>query len=188
MIEMVEAPPVTPTATARGLGLRTRRGWVFRDVDLEAGPGELVAVTGPAGSGRTSLLLALAGRLKTTDGTVRVAGTAALGHVPGVHEPEPALTVAEHVEERLLLLGKAPRGRRKRSAKAREILRETFYPGDADTLGRDLDAYHAHRLGLTLALMTDPDLIVVVDADVALTADERRALVAALYSTGATVI
>ena len=82
---------------ARGLGARTRRGWVFRDVDLDVEAGERLTVTGPAGSGRTSLLLALAGCFKTSDGSVHRRGVVALGHVPGVHEPEPALTVAEHI-------------------------------------------------------------------------------------------
>ncbi|PWU59692.1 ABC transporter ATP-binding protein, partial [Micromonospora globispora] len=87
---------------ASGLGLRTRRGWVYRDVDLTAEAGELHAVTGPPGSGRTSLLLALAGRFPHTEGGLRRRGPAALGQVAGVHEPDPTLTVAEHIQERLL--------------------------------------------------------------------------------------
>ena len=57
-----------PVLSVHELGLQTRRGWVFRDVSLEVEPGELVAVTGPAGSGRTSLLLALAGHFRTSHG------------------------------------------------------------------------------------------------------------------------
>src|SRR5256885_10204398 len=91
--------------TAQGLGLRTRRGWVFRDVDLTVEPGELVTLTGPAGSGRTSLLLALAGHFRTTAGTRRLAGRAGIGLVPRINEPEPGLTAAEHVRERQLLVG-----------------------------------------------------------------------------------
>src|SRR5690348_6780189 len=94
--------------SADGLGLRTRRGWVFRDVSLRVEPGELVAVTGPAGSGRTSLLLALAGHFRTTEGTYALAGRAGVGLVPGLNEPERGLTAAEHVQERLLLLGRRP--------------------------------------------------------------------------------
>src|SRR5690349_4327357 len=93
--------------SARGLGMRTRRGWIFRPVDLDANAGDLVALTGPSGSGRTSLLLALAGRFATNHGTVTRTGTAALGYVRDVTDPEAGLTVAEHVEERLLLLGRA---------------------------------------------------------------------------------
>src|SRR5689334_4445301 len=94
-----------PVVSAHGLGLRTRRGWVFRDVTLDVAPGELRALTGPAGSGRTSLLLALAGRFKITDGRLERHGRAALAYVPGVTDPDPNLTVGEHVAERRLLLG-----------------------------------------------------------------------------------
>jgi ABC-2 type transport system ATP-binding protein len=153
-----------PVVSARGLGLRTRRGWVFRDVDLDVAPGELVAVTGAAGSGRTSLLLALAGRFTITDGSLERHGRAALAHVPGVTEPDPNLTVAEHVQERLLLLG------RRRGPTARVLL------DNPDTLARDLSSLERHRLGLTLARLEDPDLILLDDADTGLSAAERDQL------------
>ncbi len=53
--------------TAEEFGLRGPRGWAFRDVGLDAEPGALIAVEGPSGSGRTSLLLALTGRMKATE-------------------------------------------------------------------------------------------------------------------------
>ncbi len=79
---------------------------MFRDVDLDVEPGELVALTGPAGSGRTSLLLALAGAFRTTAGTRRMDGRAGIGFVPRINEPESGRTAGEHVRERLLLLGR----------------------------------------------------------------------------------
>lgn len=120
-----------PVLTTDGFGLHSRRGWVFRDVNLSVSGGDLVALTGASGSGRTSLLLALTGhfviprrrwranagrrrgagggilrRATYGEGTMRLTGPAALGCVPGVYEPEPGLTVAEHVAERRLLLGR----------------------------------------------------------------------------------
>ncbi|MFG3555654.1 ATP-binding cassette domain-containing protein [Micromonospora sp. NPDC047557] len=91
---------------ARGLGLRTSRGWVFRGVDLAVKAGELHAIVGAPGSGRTSLLLALANRFPTSEGQLELRAAAALGQVAGVHEPDPELTVAEHISERLSLLGR----------------------------------------------------------------------------------
>jgi ABC-2 type transport system ATP-binding protein len=180
-----------PVVSARGLGLRTRRGWIFRDVDLDVKPGELVALTGPSGSGRTSLLLALAGRFVTNQGTVERCGPAALGYVPDVSEPEPGLTVAEHVEERLLLCrpGSAPTegpgasgnsaGRaRWRRAYRKELVTAALddYPGDPGELIRNLDTYHRHLLGLVLARIENPRLVVVDDADADLSATERAEL------------
>jgi ABC-2 type transport system ATP-binding protein len=158
--------------SARDLGLRTRRGWVFRGVDLDVEAGELVTLTGGAGSGRTSLLLALAGNFVTSTGTVERAGRVALGQVAGVHDPEPALTVAELVRERLLLLGRA--GGRPTSARVAEIL--DGYPAGPGILGRDLDPYLRHLLMLRLAQLNRPTLIAVDDVDVALSGAERTAL------------
>ena len=45
---------------ARGLGLRTSAGWVYRGIDLEVPAGSLAVVTGPARSGKTALLLTVA--------------------------------------------------------------------------------------------------------------------------------
>ncbi|MER7332459.1 MULTISPECIES: ABC transporter ATP-binding protein [unclassified Micromonospora] len=186
---------------ARGLGLRTRRGWVFRDVDLTAAAGELHAVTGPPGSGRTSLLLALAGRFPTTEGRLVRHGPAALGQVAGVHEPDPALTVAEHVQERLLLLGPVPRRRRQRvpvaALRARRAYRRAYRrdavaaaiagagltgdaPLDPDTRGRDLTPLQRQVLGLVLATLGGPRLIVADDVDAGCDAPERARLWATL--------
>ncbi|MGW0079993.1 ATP-binding cassette domain-containing protein [Streptomyces cellulosae] len=100
---------------ADGLGLKGPRGWAFRDVSVDAGPGALIAVTGPSGSGRTCLLLALTGRMKPTEGRAVVGGLelprrmaavrrrSGLAHVAGVTDLEPALTVAEHLREQELL-------------------------------------------------------------------------------------
>lgn len=177
------------TVRAAELGLRTRRGWLFRDVSADVGPGELVAVTGPAGSGRTSLLLAVAGRFAFDHGTLAVAGhalpgaaaavqrLAALGYVAGAHGPEPALTAAEHVTERLALLGLPRRdGRTRGRAYARALLAASAYDGDPDALGRDLGPYHRQALCLALARLARPRLVVVDDVDVGLDTAERAAL------------
>ncbi|MFC4145463.1 ATP-binding cassette domain-containing protein [Micromonospora mangrovi] len=175
---------------ATGLGLRTRRGWVYRDVDLTAEAGELHAVTGPPGSGRTSLLLALAGRFPHTDGELRRRGPAALGQVAGVHEPDPTLTVAEHLQERLLLLGPVPRRRRQlvpvAAVRARRAYRRdafaaaiagagfTDVPLDPDVYGRDLTPVQRQVLGLVLASLSGPSLIVADDVDAGSDAPERQ--------------
>ena len=159
-----------PVVTAQELGIRTRRGWVFRGVDLEVEPGGFVALTGPSGSGRTSLLLALAGAFRTTAGTRRLAGRAGIGLVPGINEPEPGLTAAEHVRERLLLLGRA-------DDPARVL---DGLGVDPATLGRDLTPYQRQRLMLALATMGYPELVVADDVDLGLSAAERAELWQAL--------
>ncbi|MFE1149346.1 ATP-binding cassette domain-containing protein [Streptomyces albidoflavus] len=148
-------PPGGAAVEAEGIGLKGPRGWVFREVTVEAAPGSVVALTGASGTGRTCLLLALTGRMKLTEGEARIGGlrlrkqaaavrrTAALAHVPGVDDLEPSLTVGEHLRERVLLqrrYGTAPlaalkaalRPPRQRRAEARRVHDEALAAAGLD--------------------------------------------------------
>ncbi|MBC3763399.1 metal ABC transporter ATP-binding protein [Quadrisphaera oryzae] len=82
------APGRGPVLSLRGAGLRYGEHEVWRDLDLDVHPGELVAVLGPNGSGKTSLVRAVLGQQPLTDGSVEVqgraprAGSASIGYVP----------------------------------------------------------------------------------------------------------
>ncbi|MET8232284.1 ATP-binding cassette domain-containing protein [Micromonospora sp. NPDC005298] len=196
---------------ARGLGLRTRRGWVFRGVDLAVRAGEVHAIVGPPGSGRTSLLLALADRFPTSEGELRHHAPAALGLVAGVHEPDPELTVAEHITERLLLLGRrvglaasAPGARpggppwRRRTGRRDAATAAIESAGlgaeallDPARRGRDLTPVQRQVLGLTLAALSGPGLILADDIDAGTDSAERALLwtiLGGLASRGVAVV
>ncbi|MFF9212729.1 MULTISPECIES: ATP-binding cassette domain-containing protein [unclassified Streptomyces] len=187
---------------ARGLGLKGPRGWAFRGIDIDAEPGALIAITGPSGSGRTCLLLALTGRMRPTEGSATVGGhrvprgmaalrrVSALAHVPGVTDLDPALTVGEHLRERALLQRRfgdglrsllRPRAERAATAAGRVDaalaaaglgLRDL--PKGPRTAVRDLERLEALRLSVALALIGRPGLLGVDDADLKL-ADAERA-------------
>jgi ABC-2 type transport system ATP-binding protein len=154
--------------TATGAGVRHHRQWLVQGLDLRIEPGETVAVVGPPGSGRTSALLALARRLRLSAGKIEITGTASLGHVPGVVEPEPVFTVTEHIRERLALLG---RGRDTDVA---------LHGLDPELRGRELTPYQRQVLGLILAGLNEPSVIALDGVDAGLDAGERTALWALL--------
>lgn len=154
---------------------------VFEGVSLRAGGGTLTAVTGPTGSGRTSALLTLAGRMKPTAGTLAVAGhtrrrairkVAALALVDGVTDFDRALTVGEHLRER---------GRR-----------QPYDTGlDVRARAGELDREQRVRLGLTLALLDRPQVIVADNVDAGLPLERQAAvweLLAELAGTGIAVV
>lgn len=195
---------VGAAVSAEGLGLRGPRGWVYRDVDLEAAPGTLTVLGGPAGSGRSSLLLTLAGRMKPGTGLADVAGLrlprqaaavrriAALGPVPGVNDLEGPLTVAEHLRERRLLHvgGRTPR-RSVDQVLALTGLAVRELPKGLHTPVRELGPLPTLRLSVALALLGRPLLLCVDDTDVRLTAAEREtawALLRGLADDGTTVL
>lgn len=89
-----------------GCGIRCVRGGreVFSRLDFEASSGEALAVTGPNGSGKTSLLRLIAGLLTIADGSIGLEGGEAeltlpeqahyLGHRDAL---KPALSVTENL-------------------------------------------------------------------------------------------
>ncbi|WP_405808850.1 ATP-binding cassette domain-containing protein [Streptomyces sp. NBC_00210] len=187
--------------TAEDFGLKGPRGWTFRSVSIKAEPGSLIAIEGPSGSGRTCLLLALAGRMRPTEGHAEIGGLplprkmaavrriSALGPVTGVSELDPALTVAEHLRERGLLqrhfdgsLRTLLRPRAERAAATRSRIDEALEAAGLDlaalpkgerTAVRDLERLEALRLSVALALIGRPRLLAVDDVDLKLSDTDR---------------
>jgi ABC-type multidrug transport system ATPase subunit len=171
-------------------------------VDFTAPAGSFVAIEGPSGSGRTCLLLALTGRMRATEGHAEVGGLplpkklagvrriSALGPVAGVSDLDPAFTVAEHLRERALLqrrfdgslrslftkpsVRKAAARARIDAAMAAVGLDLAALPKGERTSVRDLERLEGLRLSVGLALMTEPRLLAVDDADLKLSDAERE--------------
>lgn len=72
-------PDLTPRLEAHGLCSGYGARAVIRDVNLSVAPGELVALLGANGVGKTTTMLALAGELPASAGEVRVDGSTAKG-------------------------------------------------------------------------------------------------------------
>ena len=80
--------PATPAIQLRGAALRFGERTLWGDLTLDVAPGEFLAVLGPNGSGKTSLLKVLLGLQALSDGTVEVTGrtprrgSSAVGYIP----------------------------------------------------------------------------------------------------------
>ncbi|WP_432506369.1 ATP-binding cassette domain-containing protein [Kineococcus arenarius] len=193
---------------ARDLTLRSGGRDVLTGVDVDVPVGSMLVVRGRAGSGKTSLLLTLAGRMRPTSGTLRVLGhdlpaqaravrrRAALAEVRGVNDLDDALTVEQHVAERLVLHQPwwRPWTGRGRVDELLDRVERTFdvpaapgaVPGAAAPgLHRrefvsDVDPLERMALGVVLALVGRPDVLVVDDVDSLRRVEDRRRAWAAL--------
>jgi ABC-2 type transport system ATP-binding protein len=168
-----EPEPEPPLVRADGLGLRTRRGWVFRNVDLALPARSVTALAGPAGSGRSMLLLTLAGRARPTDGTLTVAGegrrahirqAVAVARITDAVELEPELRLADHIREAKLL------SREFDYPWARELTGLTV---DSATLVSDLAADDLALFAVAVAVAGRPRVLVVDDVDLSASAAQQ---------------
>ncbi|MFT4189835.1 MAG: MMPL family transporter [Aeromicrobium sp.] len=174
--------------TASGLTLETSEGIVYNDVNLILPRGDWLVVHGPDGSGKTALLLTLAGRMAFTAGRLRVAGrllphesgavrkVAALGETRGVNELDGHLGVDQHIAERFAISAFGLWVPRRRVDRVRDRLERALaeahdeagllYPGlDGKRLVSTLSRMERIALGATLALVSEPELLVLDDAD-----------------------
>ena len=71
-----------PVLSARGIGLQRGGRWLFRDLDLDLYAGEFLAIVGPSGVGKTTLLSCLCGMLKPSEGSVSFKLSGASAHKP----------------------------------------------------------------------------------------------------------
>lgn len=168
---------------AEDLGLRTRRGWVFRHASFEVPGGTLASIAGPAHSGRSALLLSVAGRMRPTEGSVTIDGidvtsdrdrarqAVGVGLFEGLNDLERDLTVADHVRQELTLHPEIGR-----DVDTSSLLREVGLAVDPGTLVEDLTPLEGTLLGVALALVGSPAAIVVDDADRDLGSAERAIL------------
>lgn len=154
-------------------------------VSLAIQPGEFVALVGPSGSGKTSMLAMLAGLLKPSDGTIRIAGEdlttmsesrrtrfrgQAIGFAFQSNNLVPYLNACENVELMLRLNGKLDRKNRMR---AEELLirlglgdRMRNYPGQ-------LSGGQQQRVAIARALIHEPQIVLADEPTASL--DTERA-------------
>jgi PrtD family type I secretion system ABC transporter len=175
---------------------------LLHDVNLEAAPGQVMAVIGPSGSGKTTLARLICGVVEPTAGAVRLDGADLrnwdpvrrgewIGYVPqdvelfdgnvseniarmGPVDTRAVLTAAQHAHVHELLLR---------------------LPGGYDTPvgegGNRLSGGQRQRVALARALYREPALVVMDEPDASLDADGEQALldtIRGLRERGVTVV
>ena len=145
----------------------------LRGLDITVGTGEVAAVIGPSGSGKSSLLRLIAGLDRPSAGTLAVLGDdltdASDGRLArhrrdrvGVVEQHyrralsPYLTVADAIALPLALRGVAPS---QRKARVRELLERIGLPGRGGALRHQLSGGEQQRVAFAVALATRPPLV-----------------------------
>ena len=107
---------LTPVVELEGVSFGYRAGVrVLEDVSLEVGAGEFVAIAGPNGGGKTTLLRLVLGLERPTTGTVRVfgkpvgkAGRTGRGNLPEEEGRRPLASRIGYLPQRARLVGEAP--------------------------------------------------------------------------------
>jgi putative ABC transport system ATP-binding protein len=176
----------------------------LRQVDLQVGAGEFVAIVGKSGSGKSTLLNMLGGIDRPTSGSVTIGGTAlhglksnalsawrgrTVGFVFQFFQLLPTLTSAENVMLPMDFLGSLPSRERRR--RAEELLERVGVASEADKLPFALSGGQQQRVAIARALANDPPLILADEPTGNLdsaTSAEMFALFANLVEDGRTVV
>ncbi|GAB3120442.1 ATP-binding cassette domain-containing protein [Glaciibacter psychrotolerans] len=194
------------TIWADALALTAKRGRVYGPVNLEIGEGVTV-LCGPSGSGRTSALLTLAGRMRPSSGTAEVLGYAlprqarsvqkktSIAGFDDIDDLEVSVSVGAAVRERRAWL--APWWsivKRPSNSSFAELAQPIF--GDVpipavNTTIWDLNELQSMLLRVTLAQMSNPSVLFVDQIEQVHEPRSRRILwerLGALAETGTAVV
>ena len=144
---------------------------ILRGVDLEINAGEVVALMGRNGVGKTTTLRSITGVLPIRAGTITFAGQridqlapdvrarVGIGYVPQGRDIFPHLTIEENLQ-----IGLVVHGRKGAAAKAALDRVFTLFPVLKDMLSRKggvLSGGQQQQLAIGRALLTNPKLLIL---------------------------
>ena len=154
-------------------------------IDLDVGPGEIVALLGPNGAGKTTTIDMILGFIDPTAGEATVFGlkprrAVAEGKVSAVLQTGGLLgdlTVRETVElVASIYRGTTPAG----ADPVTDVLERTGLSGRGDRLVKVCSGGEQQRLRFALALLADPDLLLLDEPTAGMDVEARRSFWAAM--------
>jgi len=164
------APSTDPVIDIRDLSYRFDREPTLVDVSLQVQPGDFLAIVGPNGGGKTTLLRQILGLLKPDRGSIRIFGkppgqsASRIGYVPQHGNLPPGFPAT--VEE-VVLMGLAhghrhgPLFRRDERERAREAMRRAGVDDLARLRMEELSGGQRQRVLIARALITEPELLLL---------------------------
>ncbi|NUU62269.1 ABC transporter ATP-binding protein [Paenibacillus agri] len=144
---------------------------VLHDINFSVQKGEMVALLGSSGSGKSTMLNLMAGLMKPTEGHIYIADhdivkmsenklsefrRKNIGFIFQAYELITSLTVRENVELPLVFQSVAPSVRKK---KALELLEAVGIPDKADLFPAQLSGGQQQRVSIARSLITEPSVI-----------------------------
>ena len=150
------------------LTLRYGQSQILHGIDLTAVPGEVTAVMGVNGVGKTSLMKAIAGRHPFSGGTISLDGAdlghptafqaakAGIAYVPQGREVFPLLTVTENLQTGFACLGRGQGTIPDRIYDLFPVLADM-----RDRRGGDLSGGQQQQLAIARALVTRPKVLLL---------------------------
>ncbi len=172
---------------ARGLRYIRDGQTILTGVDVTVDPGESLAVTGPSGSGKSSLLAVIAGLVRPAAGEVYLDGapiTGFAGPASGValvlqgYGLVSLLTAAENIEVALRAAGRPAAAA---PGAARAALAELGLEAHADQLVEELSGGQQQRVAVARALALKPKLLIADEPTAELDPAARAVVLARIF-------
>lgn len=149
---------------------------VFSDLSFQAYAGDRIAIAGPSGIGKSTLLRMIAGLISPEKGSAEIHGT--VSFVFDDNRLYPLLSARENIELGVDFSAAGKKDRRERAKKWAEIFEcEPFLLQKCSTLS----AGQQKRISLARALMKEPQILLLDEAFHALDPSLRTALISSLF-------